>query len=468
MKNPSTIDGPAGPGTAEAAAGATGAREVLTAVGILALLAAGVFADGALRAALLVSALSLGAVAPFPGLLAIALAVWTLPLMKMPAVVSDIRADELLLFAVAAGVLVRIVGRRDWRPGVVVRAFGVFLAAMVASVALKYAFGYDVALRAVALPVVRQVMRLVLFAVAAYLLEGRSARFAALGQALMGGAVAAALLGIVQYHSASVHAWVAATFPTLDGAATYPYVPGGPGFRSMSTFDGNPNHFGVAIVMMALFASVMAHRAGVRTARWAWASGAVLLLSAVLFTTSRTAFLVAVGALVLAVVLLRSRIPALVLAAWFAVMAVVPNLMPRRVMDLLGTRTETGVVVPDPSVSGRVEMIDEGVGGTAQVLPIHDNFYVDLFQNFGLLAVFGFLWLLWQVGSRLLRFARSADDTAGYGAAGLLVWVTLALVSFTGGFFATQRVTEIAWLLVAMAFAWHGHGREATAQAAGA
>lgn len=429
-------------------------RDVSIAALIVAVLAGGVFADGVLRAVLLFVGLCLGALAPYPGLLAIALTVWMLPLMQMPAVVSDIRADELLLAFVAAGAAVRMLRQRDWKPGVVERAFVVFVLLTVISLGIKYVFGYEMPFRAVAVPVMRHVARLLLFVATAYLLEGRSARFMALAVTMTVGAVLAATLGIVQYHSVSLNDWVVRMFPTLDGVSTYPYVPGGPGYRSMSTFDGNPNRFGLAMTVMALFAAAVGSRSASLRPRVAWGLAAVVMITAILFTTSRTAFLVAVLMFVVAALLLRSRLPVIVLGVWMAVMAVVPNLMPQRVLDLFGTRTPTGVVVPDPSVSGRISAMASTSVEVAQKLPTYDNYYLDVFHNFGPVALIGFVWLVWIVGSRLLRIARRSADERGYGAAAFLVWGALALVSFTGAFFSAPRVTEVVWIIIAMAFAW--------------
>jgi hypothetical protein len=430
-------------------------RDIIAAAVIMVLLGVAAFSEGAVRFVFLGAGLGIGAVVPFGGLLALAVTVWTLPLMQMPAVVSDIRADELLLAAVAIGAVVRVVVRRDWKPSAVERAFAIFVGATVISLGLKYALGYEMPLRAVALPVLRHASRLVLLVVAMYLLKGRSARFPALAWAMTAGALFAAALGIAQYHLVPVHDWIVATFPTLDGGFNYPYVPGGIGYRSMATFDGNPNRFGVAMAIMALLATVRAVHSTTRGRAVTWGALALVFLVAILFTTSRSAFLVALGLLLVAAVLLKSKAPLAVLGSWAVITALIPNLMVGRVMDLFGTKTATGIV-PDPSVSGRVEAITEGAAGAGHMLPTYDNFFVDLYRNFGVVALVGLLWLLWVVSSRLWRAMRSGEDGNGYAAAALLAWAVLLLVSFTGAFFITARVSEIVWILVALGLARPG------------
>jgi len=403
--------------------------------------------------ALLALACILAAIWPFAGVLGIAASLWILPLIPMNVVVSDIRPDELLLLASLAGAAVRLAVRRDYKPTGVERAFLIFLALAVASAVLKIVFGADASLRAMALPLARQALHLALFMLVVWAVGARPGRLNAVAVTSAVAAVASSLLGIAQYYSGPVHSWIARTYPTLDGGFTYPYVPGGEGFRSMSAFDGNPNHFGVALVMMALFSAAMAQRSRTTRERLAWAAGSLVMLTAVLYTTSRASFLTAAGLLVLAF-LFRQRIFGWVAAAWMALMAVLPNKMPARLLDLLGTTTGTGEVVPDPSVSGRIDMASDGMKGAPAALPMHDNFYLDLFHNFGVLSLAGFTWLLWAVGSRLWRAVRQYPASPGYLPGALLAWIALAGVSLTGGFFATQRVAEVCWILVALAFAW--------------
>lgn len=437
-------------------------RELVFFALIVVALAVGVFSDGPMRVIFLGTGLAAGALMPFAGLLAIALTVWVLPLMEIGAVVSDIRADELLLAVVAVSVFIRVLVRRDWRPSRVEWALLVFLATLVIGAAAKYAFGWDMPLRAVAVPIMRHGARLLLFAVTLYLLEGRSARSTMLVAAMTVGGLLAAVLGIVQYHSLPVHNWIVSTFPTLDGASTYPYVPGGLGYRSMSTFDGNPNRFGVAMAVLALFATVMSARAsgGGRPALpgIAWGLTALVFLTSLLFTTSRSSFLAAAAMLLVAALLITWRTPLFVFSAWIVIALVVPNVMLARVLDLFGTRTTTGVV-PDPSVSGRLDAIIESAPERAgTVLPTYDNFYVDVTRNFGAVALLGLLVLVWIVTARLLRATRSSTDGRWFAIAGLLAWGVLLLVSFTGAFFSIARVSEIVWMLVAVGLSSCGAG----------
>jgi hypothetical protein len=423
------------------------------AVLILAALVGRVAISGPAGLALLAAACVLAAAVPFAGVLAISVSLWTLPLLKMPAVVSDIRPDELVLLASLAGAVLVVLARRDLRETGVERGFAVFLMATVASVGLRYAVGSTVSLRAVALPLAGQALHLFLFILVVWTVRCRPGRSIAVAVALALGAVMSSVLGIAQYFSGAVHSFIVRVYPTLDGGSKYPYAPGGSGFRSMSAFDGNPNHFGVALVMMALFSAAMAERSSDRRSRAAWGGVSLLTLSAILFTTSRTAFLAAFVVLVVGAIVFRSRLLAAVTAAWITLTLVLPSEMSGRLLDLLGTRTAAGVV-PDPSVAGRIgRWAEQASGPTTIILPINDNFYLDLFRNYGPLALAGFVWLMWVVGSRLVRAVRDHPAAPGYLLGALAAWCALAAASFAGGFFATQRVAELCWILVGLAVA---------------
>jgi hypothetical protein len=421
------------------------------AASILVALVGRVALGGPVGSALLVAACVVAAVAPFAGVLAVGVSLWTLPLLKMPALVSDIRPDELVLLAALAGALLGVLARRDLRETGVERAFLVFLAAAVIGTGLKYALGSAFPFRSVALPLVGQLLHLLLFMVVVWTTSHRQGRATAVAIASTVGAVASAVLGISQYFSAAVHSFVVSTYPTLGGGANYPYLPGGVGYRSMSTFDGNPNHFGVALALMALFSAVVAERSSGPRPRLVWSAVSLLMLTAILFTTSRTAFLAAFVLLVGIAIVFRSRLLGLLMGAWITLTVLLPSDMPARLLDLLGTRTATGVVA-DPSVSGRLGRWTQPVAGWSAVLPNYDDFYLDLFNNYSPLALAGFVWLLWVVGSRLLRAVRDDPAASGYVPGALAVWVALAGMSFAGGFFATQRVAELCWILVALAF----------------
>lgn len=430
------------------------APDLAAAAVIFAASAAGALLKGTAGAAAFALACVLSALLPFPALIAIAASVWTLPLVKLGVVVSDIRPDEILLLVALAGALVRVFIRRDLVPTGIEKAFVVFLGLSAVSAALTHGFGSDVSLRSLALPLGRQLLHLLLFMLVVWAVKARPKRLAAVAGALAVGGTASALLGIAQYYSGPVHAWIARTYLTLDAAFSYPYLPGSPGFRATSAFDGNPNHLGVALVMMALFSGAMATRAHSRRDRMAWAAGSVVMLAAVLLTTSRASFLTALGVLAVATLVWRSGVMATVTGVWMAFMALLPNEMPQRVLDLFGTKTPTGAVVADPSVSGRIEMMAESGAPAPGGLPMHDNFYLDLYHNFGVLALAGFLWLALVVGRRLMEATRQHPGAPGYLRGALLAAVALALVSFTGGFFETQRVAEVFWMLMGTAFAW--------------
>jgi hypothetical protein len=422
------------------------------AVLILVALIGRVAIGGPVGLALLVIGCVLAAAVPFAGVLAIAFSLWTLPLLAMPAVVSDIRPDELILLAALAGASVRVLVRRDLMQTGVERGFVIFLVAAAASVTLKFALGFEAPVRSVVVPMAGQMLHLLLFVLVVWAVRGRPERSVAVATSTAAGAVVSAVLGIAQYFSSATHQFIVGAYPTLDGGSKYPYVPGGIGFRATSAFDGNPNHFGVALAIMALCAASMAERSDDRKGRVAWSVISLLMLTAILFTTSRTAFLAAFVLMVVGAIIFRSRLLALITTAWVALTLLLPSEMPGRLLDLLGTRTSSGMVL-DPSVAGRISAWTIRTLPNSRVLPLYDNYYLDLLNNFGPLALAGFAWLLWTVGSRLLLAVRRSHGGPGYPLGALAVWIALTATSFTAGFFATQRVAELGWILVALAFA---------------
>lgn len=384
-----------------------------------------------------------GALVPELGLAAIALTIMLLPLIHVGRVVNDIRLDEVMAIAAIGGAGLRWLWQRRLPESTLTLPFLVFVVVAVGTMALRVAFGAPVPFVQFAFPFAKQLIRLALFLTVTWVVCRDEAVRERMRRMLVAGGNLGALLALSQAFVSGVTGFLIEHYPALDGGLSRSLYYG----RTYGAFDGNPNHLGVAMALIAFLALTAAADAATKRGRWTWFATAVLPLFAVVASGSRAAFVIVLLALVVKAV--RSRgvyIWAIVSMLVYTVLA--PNPMTARFRHLLFW--QNGHVALGSSAAGKVVMF---AGGTFHgALYVTDNFYLDMLYNYWPLALIAFLWLVTRI-VRSLWHARSQPEAhGGYVEAAWIAVLLMIEFSIQGPFFGAARVVEVFWIILGLAF----------------
>lgn len=417
---------------------------VIPAVGAAAALCMALFAffPSPITGALLALALIAGVAVPEVGVLAMALSLFTLPLIEGVGPVRDLRVDELMLVAVLVGAGVRWVVRRDVPRTDLTVPFLAFIAVSVASIVLRIALGADVNPRDFAAPEAKQVLRFALF-LACVWLAGSSPFVVRLRAFVVAGGNAGAALGLAQVMVGPVGRFIVENYLSLHGGEPKVFY----GQRAYGAFDGNPNHFGLAMAFVAILALARSAELPDRRGKIAWFTTTLLPIFAVVASGSRADYVILAGVLLIMAILHRDVwVPALVGMVLYTV--IVPNALAWRIKVLFVG--DDGSFAPGTSLMGKIEAL--GGKSFSSTLVITDNFYLDVWYNYWPLALALFLWFLFRGFRRLWREERVEREHRSIVLAALVAWAAMAVASVQGPFFGASRVVEIFWLLSGLAW----------------
>lgn len=395
----------------------------------------------ALRAPSLAVAMAIGALVPEAGLLVIAVAIMTLPLLQVGGVVSDIRGDELMMVAVVAGVAIRWALRRELPRTGLVPAFAAFVLLGGLWMGGRDLLGENVAISQYVFPLAKHVLRFGVFLAIVWLVRADSSRGGRLRFSAVLGANLGGLLALAQTFIKPIEVWVLAAYPSIRGGATRELW----GNRAFGAFDGNPNHLGIAMMLGAIVALAAADRSQSPRERNWWLAASLIPIFALVSSGSRAdwvIFAVLLGVLAVR----RHRAFQVGLVALVAYTVAVPNAFRLRILmllDIVGNRFELGT-----SLAGKVEMAQGGVGQGAMVST--DNFYLDTYHNFSVLALGAWLLLMFQLGEPMWRGLKRLDQESGFAFGAFLALIIIALAALQGPYFAAARVVEVFWFIMGL------------------
>jgi len=422
------------------------------AVALLLLVAVAFFPE--VRVPALALAVVLGAVVPEAGLLVIAVSIMTLPLLQVGGVIDDIRGDEVMMFAVVLGVSARWALRREMPRTGLLTAFGAFVLLGAVWMGGRDLLGQVVSPQEYLFPLAKHVMRFAMFLAIVWLVRADPARGRRLRIAVVAGANLGGLLALGQAFFRPIENWVLVTYPSIRGGATRDLW----GNRAFGAFDGNPNHLGVAMILGMIVALTAADRATSPRQRTIWLTASLVPIFALVSTGSRADWVVCIALLVVFAIR-RHRSFQIALAALVAYTVAVPNAFRLRILVLLNI--VDGRVVLGTSLEGKVEMVGGSVRQGAMVTT--DNFYLDTFYNFSVLALAAWLVLLAQLAEPMWRGMKRLDERGGFAFGAFLALGVVALLSIQGPYFAAARVVEVFWLIMGL-----GWGMLPEAEATGA
>ncbi len=419
-------------------------------VGAAIALCLGVFAfhPGSWGIVFLGIALAAGIAFPLSGVVAIALAITTLPLVRWGGVLADIRGDELLGLVVIASVGIRALVTRSVPRNEVITPTIVFVVISALSIGLRFAVtDFRIRLLAIVLPLAKHLIRLLLFLAVVWLATRARRGLATIAVSLAIGGVLGGLFGIAQSLVPRVEDFLVAYYPSIRAGELRLFW----GHRAFAAFDGNPNHLAVTMFVLALLALAIADRSMDRRSKTVWFVAALPMLFAIIASSSRATCLVAVVLFLAAWLWQKRRLYLYALASMVAYAALVPNLLRTRLAQL--------VVFHGGGISAESDVLRKlsawaNPFGQRQTLRMTDNFYLDVLVNFWPLALLAFLWLVWVVFRRLWREYRLGAHEPGYVQAALMSWVAVVILSLNGAFFSVPRVSEVLWLVLGLAWGW--------------
>lgn len=406
------------------------------------------FAPGPLGLFCLAAALVLGMALPLAGMVAIAIAITTLPLVGMGVDLADVRPDELMMIAVIAATGLRALIKRDIPRSEVTVPVIVFVSVAAASMLFRVVVtGYAIPFLSVLFPLAKHVLRLLLMLAVAWLASRRKGGLATIAVALAIGAALGAIFGIAQSVYAPVEDFLLAFYPSIRGGAVHLFW----GQRAFAAFDGNPNHLSAGMLILSMNALAIASaEEDITRRRWWWVAGTVPLL-AIVASASRATGLVAI--IVLSVLWLRGKNALYrdALVAMVGYLALVPNLLRTRILQL--------IIVSNGHLSEESDILKKWMAWTnpfsrRETLLMTDNFYIDTVVNFWPLALVAFLWLMWVIYRRLRNEGRMNALDPGMIAGARVSFISISILSLNGSFFSVPRVSEILWMLLGLAWGW--------------
>lgn len=419
-------------------------REVLAGCALAALLAAHTFLgfgspEAVVAITVIVSALWTG-----PAVIAVALTTFVLPLVSLPGPVADARPDELAMVGLALGVLVRAaLGRIRVYSGVE-RHVLVFLVLAAMGLGIRAALAMEAPELALAFPFVKHLARLALLVGAVDYMARDVGRMRVVRVALVLGGVTAAAIAIGQYFFPFVESWIVDTYPSIRGTVVRLWWFG----RTFGPFDGNPNHLGMAMVLVSLVALNAADHAKKYLVRVVWVMAGLVALIGLVHSGSRGGLIV-LTVVVLGYVVSKRWLFVYAYAATLLYTVLVPNAMGARLGSLVFVR-ETGIEL-GTSTAGKVTMFSPEIATSSTLLKSVDSSYLDTLYNFGPVALFAFLFLLWVLFRRL--WVGAITDRRGFAGAAFAATGAMIVVGANGAFFTVGRVSEGFWVVVAMGIA---------------
>lgn len=418
-------------------------RPLLAGTLIATLMAIGAFSGGAMGAGL-ACFVTIGAILlPQAGLVALALTLFTLPLVRLFPPIADIRPDEVLMVALVAGMAMRWWIRKDAPRTGLVLSFAIF-----AGSAAIWVFGRGLIMPAVPakeylFPIAKHVLRFVVFLAVVWSVRADRGFASKLRVAFVAGGILGGLIGLGQAFVPAIESWVLVTYPSIRGGMTREFFFN----RAFGAFDGNPNHLGVGMMLAAFVALAASESAADKRLKWAWLAAALIPIFALVATGSRADYVLFL--VMLFVMAWRKRRAFLWGAlAQLAYTVAAPNALRDRILKIAQV-TDKGVEL-GTSAAEKVAMAG---GGTLRGrLVSTDNFYLDTLYNFSVVSLLAFLVLLYELGRPLYWALKNREEVQGYALAGMLALVSFALLSLQGPYFAGARVVEMFWIIMGLAW----------------